>query len=110
MEIRKAVINFLIIGIFILGAIILSVQLFITRGAIKEREAKECVGAVEIQNWEETIEITKAICIDAQNDQISEIEEIKHMYVNQIKTLEEEKKYCWTSYNWLKKQNNIDNN
>lgn len=95
--------EFFFYAIFILGALLVYSHLLILHGSVKEREEKECVGAVAISNWENTLNIAQAICVDAQNNQLSEI---KNNYHLQISKLEEDVKYWKDAYLWLKAQKN----
>ena len=97
-----------IIGIFVMISMYVFAHLLVLHGAVKERENKECVGAVAIQSWEGTLEVAREVCVESR-DQYRD--DIKDIYESQIKKLEDEKKEAekerddWKdSYFWLKDQ------
>ena len=98
---RFFIITLLISGLFILGAIFLMSHLFMALGAARERAEKECVSASAIRNWENTLNIAQAICVDSQ---ASYVDNIKSIYELQIKKLEEEATDWEAAYYWLKYQ------
>lgn len=103
----KKYIDKIIVGIFIMGIIYFYSHLLIMQGFLKERSEKECVSAVAISNWEDTLNIAQAICVDAQDKHLSDI---KEAYRLQITKLEAEAKHWKDSYFWLKKQDEIIDN
>jgi hypothetical protein len=106
MERRIFITTLLIAGLFIFASIFLMSHLLVMQGAVKERAEKECVDAIAIKNWEDTLNIAQAICIDAQNDYR---EDIKSQYELRIAELEKDAKYWKDSYFWLKRQSNGSN-
>ena len=64
---------------------------------LKSGKKKECVGAVEISNWEKSLKLAKEICVDGRG-------EIKQIYEDRIKQAEDESKKWKNNYNYLKKQ------
>ena len=76
------------------GFCFLAAQTLITYGVVKERSKKECVGAVEIMNWEKSLKLAKEICVDGRG-------EIKQIYEERIKQAEDEAKKWKINYNWL---------
>ena len=97
----KKLLETIIIIVLIFGAMYLCSNLLVLVGKLKERSEKECVSAVAIANWEQTLEIAQGICIDVQNTQLGEI---KKIYESQTLKLEADVKYWKDSYFWLKEQ------
>lgn len=95
----------LFFSVLILGALYIYSHLLITSGMVKERAGKECVSASAISNWENTLNIAKAICVDAQNDHVTDVKKACSV---QIDNLNKEVKYWKDSYFWLKKQSETE--
>ena len=101
MKMKEFIILFSITGLFFFASIYLVSNLLVMRGALKERAEKECVSAVAITNWEKTLDIAQAICVETRDDYKNDI---KTQYEARIKDIEKNAKYWKDSYFWLKKQ------
>lgn len=97
----KKVINYVIIGIFILGALYLYSHLLAGLGAQRERENKECVGAVAISEWQNALNMTKEICINGPKNQVEIMTEI---FEKEKEEIIKEREYWRNSYFWLQEQ------
>lgn len=89
----------------ILGFLYLSANLCITYGVLKEREAKNCIKGDELLLWENTLKTAHSICVDVQQNQLSEI---KQNYLTRIETAEQEAEK-WKSYYLYQKNLSEDN-
>ena len=95
-------------GIFILGFLFFLCHLCIVYGVLKERRDKNCINASELLMWENTLKTAHSICVDVQQNQLSEI---KINYQERIKSAETEAKKWKDYYTWQKKElNDLKNN
>ena len=97
-------INFLtkiFIGILCLGFLFLIIKTSVVYGVNKERKDKNCIGFSEMQIYERTLKLANTICVEIQQQQMSEI---KGNCVDKIKIAEEEVKKWKNYYTNLQKQ------
>lgn len=99
---KRDVVSLLIVFCFILLALYLYSYLLIGIGAQKERESKECVGATAIENWEDTLEIAKEICVEGQKNFL---ETLNTNHNNTLKACQAEVEKWRGNYSWLRKEN-----
>ena len=97
----KQFIKYIIVGIFIFGVIYLYSHLLIVQGVQKEREHKECVGAVAISEWQNALNMAKEICINGPKNQMQVVTEV---FEKEKDDIIKEREYWRNSYFWLKQQ------
>ena len=71
-------------------------------GRLAQKADMACVSANALTQFEGTMAITKAICVDIQQNQLQKIE---NNYTNQLSDCQKDAQYWKDSYFWLKKQN-----
>ena len=89
--------------VLFISILYLSFNLCIFYGALKERKDKNCIKASELILWENTLKTAHSICVDVQQNQLSEI---KSNYENRVNQAEEEAKKWKEYYLYQKKINN----
>jgi hypothetical protein len=99
--IQTSFITKIFVGIIILGFSVLVIKLSILYGVNKERQDKNCIGFSEMQTYERTLNLAREICVNIQQQQMSEI---KGNYADKVKTAEEEAKKWKNYYTNLQKQ------
>ncbi len=94
-------INYFIIAVFIIGAGYLASHLIFVAGRLAQKANMACVDAYELSQFEDTLELAQAICVDVQQNQL---QEIKNIYNKQLSDCQKDAKHWKDSYFWLKKQ------
>lgn len=91
-----AVITLIVLGLLYLGA-----NLLILYGAQKERADRPCPSAYELEQWKNSSDFYKAICIDIQGGQL---EEIKNGYHKDLETAQQDSAYWQQKHKELTEQ------
>ena len=94
-------INYFIIAVFIIGAGYLASHLIFLAGRLEQKTDMACIDAYELSQFENTLEIAQAICVNVQQSQLRKIENI---YNKQLTDCQKDAKYWKDSYFWLKRQ------